>query len=139
MTTPKKPGPPRGGPIQVGMVFGIAVKPFAVGGDHLQTQHALARRAEHRAVPAIPALQQIAAQANALAVSCGKEQPRESSSAANTLATLPGPTFAVICSVSTLQWSSRLTSSSKPPSRRWLADQLWPPERTPTRWPWARA
>ena len=57
------------------MVFGVAVDLFTVGGDDVQPEHALACRAEHRTVPAVSALQEKAAQANAFAVARGKEQP----------------------------------------------------------------
>ena len=62
------------GPIQVGVILGIAVDLFAVGGDELQSKHALTRRPDDLAVPAVSALQQIAAEANAFAVPGGKEQ-----------------------------------------------------------------
>ncbi len=57
------------------MVFRVAVDLFPVGGDDFQSKHALAGRAEHRTVPAVSALQKIAAQADAFAMAGGKEQP----------------------------------------------------------------
>ena len=64
-----------GGPIQVGVVLGVAVDLFTVGGDDLEPKHALTCRAEHRTVPAVSALQQIAAEANAFAMARREEEP----------------------------------------------------------------
>src|SRR5689334_9079098 len=57
------------------MVFGVAVNLFTVGGDDFHSKHALARRPEHRTVPAVSALQKIATKANAFAMAGGKKQP----------------------------------------------------------------
>ena len=53
---------------------GRAVVQHPVGGDDVQSKDALACRPERRAVPAVPALQKIAAEANAFAMAGGKEQ-----------------------------------------------------------------
>ena len=63
-----------GCPIHVWVVFGVAVDLLTVGGDDFQSKHALACRPEHRTVPAVSALQKIAAEANAFAMAGGKEQ-----------------------------------------------------------------
>ena len=56
------------------MIFRVAVDLFAVGGDDGEPDDALARRAIDAAVPAVSALQQVAAEADALAVPAGEEQ-----------------------------------------------------------------
>lgn len=47
---------------------------LAAGGDHVDTDDALAGRAEHAAVPAVAALQKVTADAHTLAVAGRKEQ-----------------------------------------------------------------
>ncbi len=64
-----------GGPIHVGVVFGVAIDPFAVGGDDLEPEHALACQTNRRTVPAVSTLQKKAAEANALAVTRREEEP----------------------------------------------------------------
>ena len=64
-----------GGPVQVGVVLGVAVDLFAVGSDNLKSKHAFTCRSEHLAVPAVSALQQIAAEANAFAMARREEEP----------------------------------------------------------------
>ena len=63
-----------GGPVQIGVIVCVAVDLLAVGGDDVQADDALARRAVDAAVPAVPALQQITAETDALAVAAGEEQ-----------------------------------------------------------------
>src|SRR5258708_1058876 len=63
-----------GGAVQGGVVLGGAVDLGAVGSDNLESKHVFTCRAEHLAVPAVPALQQIAAEANAFAMARRKEQ-----------------------------------------------------------------
>ena len=57
------------------MVLSVAVDLFAVGGDNLESKYAFACRSDHLAVPAVSALQQVAAEANAFAVARGEEEP----------------------------------------------------------------
>ena len=61
-------------PVQVGVVVPVDVQALPVGGDHIETQHAFAGRPEHAAVPAVSALQEVAADADALAMARGEEQ-----------------------------------------------------------------
>ena len=56
------------------MIVFVAMDLFAVGGDDIDPDDAFAGRAVDSAVPAIAALQQVAAEANALAVAAGEEQ-----------------------------------------------------------------
>src|SRR3954468_22842181 len=56
------------GPIQIGVMLGVAVDLFAVGRHDIQAEHALACHADCRTVPAVSALQEKAAEANTLAV-----------------------------------------------------------------------
>jgi hypothetical protein len=56
------------------VVVGIAVDLLPVGGDDVQADDALARRPVDAAIPAVPALQQVTADADAFAVAPGKEQ-----------------------------------------------------------------
>lgn len=65
---------PACGPVQIGMVFRVAVDLFAARGDHVESNHVLARQTPDAAVPAVAALKQIAADADTLAVAGGKEQ-----------------------------------------------------------------
>ena len=62
-------------PIQVGVVLGVDVQLVTVRGDHVEADDALTRRSVHPAVPAVPALEQVAADSHALAVAGGEEQP----------------------------------------------------------------
>jgi len=55
-------------------VFGVDVDLLTVGGHHVQAEHALARRPVDPAVPSVPALQQVPADTNALAVARREEQ-----------------------------------------------------------------
>ncbi|BBX67248.1 hypothetical protein MPSYJ_07090 [Mycolicibacterium psychrotolerans] len=57
------------------MVFGVDVQALTVGGHHVEAEHALTRRPEDPAVPAVAALQQVAADPYALAVPGREEQP----------------------------------------------------------------
>ena len=63
-----------GGEVEVGVILGVDVELLAVGGDDVETDHAFARRPVDAAVPSVTALEQIAADANALAVAGGEEQ-----------------------------------------------------------------
>ena len=46
-----------GGEVEVGVILGVDVELLAVGGDDVETDHALARRPVNPAVPAVTALE----------------------------------------------------------------------------------
>ena len=73
------------------MVLGVDVELLTVGGHHVQAEHALARRPVDPAVPAVPALQQVPADANALAVARREEQPEFVEFGGQHAAALAGP------------------------------------------------
>ncbi len=64
-----------GGPEQIGVLGLIGVNQFAVGGDHIEGDHALTRPPVLAAVPALTALQKEAAYAHARAMASGKRAP----------------------------------------------------------------
>ncbi|CKR30356.1 Uncharacterised protein [Mycobacterium tuberculosis] len=63
-----------GGPVQIGVIVCVAMDLRAVGGDDVQANHALARRAVDPAVPAVSALQQITSETDSPAVATREEQ-----------------------------------------------------------------
>ncbi|BCI88369.1 hypothetical protein NIIDMKKI_35750 [Mycobacterium kansasii] len=63
-----------GGPVQLGVIVCVAIDLLAVGGDDLEPDDALAGGAENPAVPAVPALQQVAAQADAFTVAAREKE-----------------------------------------------------------------
>ncbi len=111
-----------------------------VGGDHVDRLDAHARGAVHAAVPAVSALQQIAAERHARTVARREEQLVLRKRREQLVAVTAGPDGGASSPRVQLDGPSvRDRSSSIPPSRTWLPAQLWPPERTPIRMSFARA
>ena len=89
-------------------------------------------------VPAVAALEQVAAEGDPRAVA-GRKEEVVLGELGELVPRHPGSAVAVIEPASIVASSSRETSSSMPPSRTWFPAQLCPPERSPIFIPSSRA
>ena len=129
-----------GRPQQTRRALGVGAHQLAGGGDDVDRLDAHARRAVDAPVPAVPALQQIAAEPDPRAVPGGEEQPvggraRASSSSPGRRA---GPARASRPDRPRPRRAARRRAASRRRGQ-WLPAQLCPPARTPMRIPSRRA